>query len=127
VDVVDAAVEDGQELAELGAHLRVCPQEIDGVLDRAPFGEDPVGNGGNKHVNEPALPLGHVGHGWRDCSAKHPPIGTDALLVIDVEQAAEGAPEDRLLRAGREYRRAGSFEQIRPALAAVVDIVEVKP
>ena len=33
VDVVDPVVEHAEELAQLGAHLRVGPEEVDGVLE----------------------------------------------------------------------------------------------
>src|SRR3546814_7566604 len=60
VEVVDLSVEHRQELAQLGAHLRVGPQQVERLLEARVLGDGPADEGGDEHADEASLPLGHL-------------------------------------------------------------------
>ena len=60
--MVDPVVELDEELGELGAHLRVRPDEIDAVLQRVVLGQHLVAQAGDEHAHQAPLTLRHRGN-----------------------------------------------------------------
>ena len=78
-------------------------------------------------MEESALTLiEYLDGGWLGCG-EQPPVGADAVGVVDVEVATDRSSQGRLVRSVGEERRPGILLQVAPTLAAVVDVVEVEP
>ncbi len=127
VQVVDTVAEHGEELAELVAHLRVRPHEVDRPLQGVTLGEGLVPHLGGEHVQQPSFAQRELADYRSDRLGEQARPRPDPLLVVDVEEAADGAAQHRFVGSGRSDRCAGRDEEVGPALSSVVHVVEVVP
>src|SRR3546814_9657740 len=96
-----------QEWAQLGAPRRVGPQRVERLLEARVLGDGPADEGGDEHADEASLPLGHLvdRRGCRRCEEVL--VGGDALVVVDVQEAADGPSQLGLVGAVGEDGGAG--------------------
>ena len=127
VQVIDAAVEDAEQLSELLNDLRVRPQQVDRILNRVVLGDRLVGHRRDEHVEQPSGPLRQPAHLRGGAGREERQVGGDAFGVVDVKLTTDGAPQRDLVRPGDGGWRVGGVEEVGPASVVGVEVVEVEP
>jgi hypothetical protein len=62
----------------------------------------------DKHVYQASIALAHSVDSWRR-RGEDALVGLDALLVVDVEEPANGSPQRHLMRTDTEARHSSRF------------------